>query len=130
MKNLNSFLTSNRKVLPVEYSTLTDEDFEEKEKKYKKSQNMINSRLFNYNNLGSENLSPFKKLQNKIFYYFLIVKAFYMHVMNKSDETIRNLFYLMLFVFWLENLISSLSVSNSIKLKFYYKFYLFRMLIL
>jgi hypothetical protein len=130
MKNLNSFLTSNRKVLPVEYSTLTDEDFEEKEKKYKKTQNMINSRLFNYNNLGSENLSPFKKLQNKIFYYFLIVKAFYMHVMNKSDETIRNLFYLMLFVFWLENLISSLSVSNSIKLKFYYKFYLFRMLIL
>lgn len=130
MKNLNSFLTSNRKVLPVEYSTLTDEDFEEKEKKYKKTQNMINSRLFNYNNLESENLSPFKKLQNKIFYYFLIVKAFYMHVMNKSDETIRNLFYLMLFVFWLENLISSLSVSNSIILKFYYKFYLFRMLIL
>lgn len=118
MKNLNSFLTSNRKVLPVEYSTLTDEDFEEEEKKYNKTQNMINSRLFNYNNLGLENLSPFKKLQNKIFYYFLIVKAFYMHVMNKSDETIRNLFYLMLFVFWIENLISSLSVSNSIKLKF------------
>jgi hypothetical protein len=118
MKNPNSFLTSNRKVLPVEYSTLNDEDLEEEDKKYQKTQNIINSRLFQYNNVGSENLSTFKKLQNKIFYYFLIVKAFYLHVMNKSDETIRNLFYLMLFVFWLENLIGSLSVSNSIKVNF------------
>lgn len=94
----DNFLLKNRKV--HEYTNLDSNDYEEKTEEIK---------ILNKNKLENIFLKAYKK-----------IKSFYLHIMNRSEDNIRNLFFLLLFVFWIERLLMSLTVKFILKLGIYY----------
>ena len=95
-----SFLMNNRKV--YEYHELDDyiydDDSNSKERRFHQ---------MNLKRDFSVNFNSFQK-----FYETLLdnIKNFYFTIINKRDGEVRNLFYLLIFVLWLENFLGHLCV--------------------
>lgn len=104
----NSFLYANRKV--AEYHDLNASEYEPDDNdKYRRPPHI---KTESENNQNSKDL--IKSIQSKIISKFNLIKTYYFEIMNKNDENLRNLFFLLLFVLWLENLLCSLTVNKII----------------
>jgi hypothetical protein len=95
------FLTQKRKVMQYEHLSPYDDDND----KYRET-----PRVSNTNTILNEKMSSFNK---KIIHLLQELKTFYNDCFNSYEETVRKLFFLMIFFFWIENLLISFTVIQS-----------------